>query len=47
MFSGLGLVRRPAKINSDLRKIAGEIGADLFAERDYRGDAGRGSHVGV
>lgn len=36
---GLGVVRRLAKINSDLRKIADEVGAGLFAELDYRVEA--------
>lgn len=39
MRLGLGLVRRLAKINSDLRKIADEVGAGLFAELDYRVEA--------
>ena len=36
---GLAAVRRVAKINSDLRKIADEVGAGLFAELDYRVEA--------
>jgi aarF domain-containing kinase len=36
---GLGLVRKLAKINSDLRKIADEVGSGLFAELDYRVEA--------
>lgn len=35
----LGLVRRVAKINADIRNIADEVGKGLFAELDYRVEA--------
>jgi aarF domain-containing kinase len=35
----LGLVRRLAGINSDIRNIADEVGRGLFAELDYRVEA--------
>ena len=35
----LGVVRRLAGINSDIRKIADEVGRGLFAELDYRVEA--------
>jgi aarF domain-containing kinase len=35
----LGLLRKAAKINSDIRSIADEVGRGLFAELDYRVEA--------
>ena len=45
MRRALGLVRRLARINTDLRAVADEVGQGLFAELDYRVEASQVCHI--